>query len=133
VSLKPVKGKRSFTFIEIIMTVVILGVIAAAVGRFAIELAISSSRSKEYTTAMNLARMEMEVVNNLAYANITSLTTNSYDNYPFTVVRTVSYVFGDDLSAESLKQVLVQVRKDGSTDNLATLHTYIAKNTTIGL
>ncbi|MDD5431717.1 MAG: prepilin-type N-terminal cleavage/methylation domain-containing protein [Candidatus Omnitrophica bacterium] len=128
-----IKAKRSFTFIEIIMVIVILGIISAAVGTFVIELSIASARSSEYTTAMNLARMEMEVVNNLPYASITSLTTNNYNGYLYTVVRTVSFVFGDALSAESLKQILIQVRKSGSTDNLATLYTYIAKNVTAGL
>lgn len=115
------------------MVIVILGIISAAVGTFVIELSIASARSSEYTTAMNLARMEMEVVNNLPYASITSLTTNNYNGYLYTVVRTVSFVFGDALSAESLKQILIQVRKSGSTDNLATLYTYIAKNVTAGL
>jgi len=127
------KKTRSFTTIEIIMVIVILGIIASVSGIFVSEDVMSLTRRNAYTSALNLGRMEIEKVENLLYANIISLTTNNYLGYPFDVVRGVTYVFGNDTSAESLKQVTVEVRNNGSATDLIRLVTYIAKNISFGL
>ncbi len=129
-------GKRKgFTLIEIIVTMVLLAVIAVTVGLFTMAQMQAVARSGEYTIAFNLARLELETVNNLAYASLPvgTVTTNNYKLYSYTVIRTVSYVFGNDAAAESLKQVLIEVRKSNSSETIARLVIYLVKNTSIGL
>jgi prepilin-type N-terminal cleavage/methylation domain-containing protein len=61
------KGERGYTFIEVLVALVILGTIAAA---FLFALASSSKStalSDERTTAESLARTEMEYVKNSVY------------------------------------------------------------------
>jgi prepilin-type N-terminal cleavage/methylation domain-containing protein len=129
------KIKNGFTLIEMIMAIVLLGLIAVTTGLFSSQQLISTSQSGEYTIAQNLARMELERLQNLAYTSLTTgtVTTSNYQSYGYDVVTTISYVFGNDASAESLKQIVIQVRKSGSSSDLARLVTYIAKNITYGL
>jgi hypothetical protein len=79
--------------------------------------------------------MEAEVVNNTAYASLATgtTTTANYEGYPYDVVRTISYVFGTDLTAESLKQITIIVRPNGKSNTLVTYTAYRAKNITFGL
>lgn len=127
------KRQAGFTLIEIIVTIILLGIMAVTVGIFSMAQMQGVARSQEETAAFNLARLELETINNLAFTSITSLTSNNYKSYGYNVIRTVSYVFGSDASAESLKQVVIEVRKGGSSENLAKVTTYIARNATFGL
>ncbi len=128
------KKIRAFTLIETIMAIVLLGIIAVTVGVFITQQMQAVVWSKQYATALNLARLEMETVYNIpVYNNITSLTTNNYDSYGFDLIRTVSYIFGTDLTPQGLKQVIVEVRLSGSANSLVTLKTYIARGMSIGL
>jgi prepilin-type N-terminal cleavage/methylation domain-containing protein len=128
------KKSRAFTLIETIMAIVLLGIIAVTIGVFITQQMQAVVWSKQYATALNLARLEMERVYNIpVYNNITSLTTNNYDLYGFDLVRTVSYIFGTDLTAQGLKQVIVEVRLSGSATSLVTIKTYIARGMSIGL
>ena len=63
------KGQRGFTFIEVLIALVVLGIIAAA---FLYALTTSSkgaALSDERTSAESLARTEMEYVKNSIYDN----------------------------------------------------------------
>ncbi len=120
--------KKGFTLIELIMTIVVVGLIALP-----LELSLNAQingtvQSGAYTTAINLARFEMEKVNNLAYASISSASLPNYNGYAYDVTRTVAYAQGNAGSTESLKQITVSVTQAGSATVLASLTTYIAKN-----
>lgn len=115
------------------MVIVILGIIASVSGIFVSEDVMSLTKRNAYTSALNLGRMEMEKVESLPYGDISSLTTSNYLGYPFDVARGVIYIFGNDTSVESLKQVTVEVRNNNSVQNLIRLVTYIAKNVSFGL
>jgi len=127
------RAKRGFTLIEIIMAIVLLGIISVILGLFVAQQVQAVARADDYTLAFNLARAEIEIVNNLSYANITDLTTPDYAGYTgYTMYRTVTFVFGGPVG-ESLKQAVVQIRRTGGMENLATLTTYIANNVSFGL
>jgi len=127
-----VSPKKGFTLIEIIMTIVLLGVISVALGLYVAQQVQAVARVDEYTLALNLARREMEIVNNLAYASIATATISNYDGYAgFSMDRTVTVVPPPG-GAEELKQVLVQIKRPGGTENLATLVTYIANKVSFG-
>jgi len=120
-----------FTLIEIIMAVSILAIVGSAVSVFVINHMVAVTKRNQYSLAMNLARLEMEKVQNLAYASVTTLNTSNYLNYSLYVARTVNVI--PPAGAEELKQVTVEVKKDVSSPSLVTLNTYIVKNVSFGL
>lgn len=125
--------KKGFTLIELIMTIVVVGLIAVPLSISLVEQVQGVTQSTDYTAALNLARFEMERVNNLAYASITSTSFSNYQGYPYDIDRTMAYAQGNAGSAESLKQITVSVKKAGDSTVLLSLKTYIAKNITYGL
>lgn len=129
------RKERSFTLIELIMTIVAVGIIAVPLSLFVVSSTQSVFKSHDYTVSSNLALLEMEHVNNLSYATLSTGTTNfpSYQGYPYNVARTVVYVFGNDAATESLKRITVTVSSVSPAAVVATLDTYIAKNVTYGL
>ncbi len=122
--------RKGFTLIELIMTIVVVGLIALPLSLSLTAQVQGTVQSGAYTTAINLARFEMEKVNNLAYANISSASFSNYNGYAYNVTRTVTYAQGTASSTESLKQITVSVTQAGSATVLASLTTYIAKNVT---
>lgn len=129
---KQTNGERSslkgFTLIELIMTITVAGLIAVPLSLSLTAQVQGMVKSGILTTALNLARLEMEKVNNLAYAGISSASFSHYQGYPYDVTRAVTYAQGNAGSAESLKQITVSVTEAGSATVLASLTTYIAKN-----
>jgi len=120
------KGK-GFTLIELIMTIVVVGLIALPLSLSLTAQVQGTVGSGAYTTALNLARFEMEKVNNLAYASISSASFSNYQGYAYNVTRTVSE---QTSGTEGLKTITVSVTKTGSATVLVSLTTYIAKNVT---
>lgn len=127
------RKKRSFTLIELIMAIVVVGIIALPISIILSKHVQSVFVSQDYTTALNLARLEMEQVLNTSYASINSASFNNYQGYAYNLNRTVTYAQGNAGSAESLKLIIISVTKAGSATVLVTLKTYIAKNVTLGL
>lgn len=124
---------RGFTLVELIMTIVVVGIVAIPLSLLLSSHVQSVFDSGDYTIANNLARFEMEAVNNLAYADIVSANFTNYQGYSYDIVRTVNYAQGSGSAAESLKRVVVQVRKSGDPTILVSLVTYIARNVRFGL
>lgn len=126
------RNQKSFTLIEIIMTILIMGIVSVALGLFVINQVQAVARSDDYALAFNLARLEIEVVNNLTYASVTTTNASNYDGYNgYDMYRTVTTLYTS--GSEGLKQVVVQIRRPGSSENLAALTTYVANNVTFGL
>jgi prepilin-type N-terminal cleavage/methylation domain-containing protein len=127
------RHKTAFTLIELIMTIVVVGIVAVPLSLLLSQHIESTFQSEDLTIATNLSRFEMEKVNNLAYASIVNATFSNYEGYNYDVARTVTYAQGSDVSAESLKKITVEVRKSGSAAVLANITTYIARNVSYGL
>jgi len=121
------RKKKGFTLIELIMTIVVVGLIALPLSLSLTAQVQGTVKSGIDTTALNLARFEMEKVNNLAYASISSASFSNYQGYAYDVTRTVSE---QTSGSEGLKTVTVSVTQAGSATVLASLTTYIAKNVT---
>lgn len=124
---------KGFTLIELIMTVVLVGIAAVPLSLMVFQHIQSVYTSRDFTLARNLARFEMEVVNNTNYPSIASASYSNYQGYDFDVTRTVTFVQGTDASAESLKKITVSVTRHDSATVLVNLITYIAKNVSYGL
>lgn len=115
------------------MTIVVVGLIAVPLSISLVEQVQGVTQSADYTAALNLARFEMERVNNLAYHSISKDSFSNYQGYAYDIDRSVTYVEGNAGSAESLKQITVDVKKADSATVLVSLVTYIAKNMAYGL
>ena len=131
--LKLHKNIKGFSLVELIMTIVVISIVAIPVSLLLTEHIRSVVYSQDITVALNLARMEMEKVNNLSYASISIASYANYSGYAYDVTRTVTYAQGNVGSAESLKKIIVEVKKAGSATVITTLTTYLAKNVSFGL
>lgn len=124
---------RGFTLIELIMTIIVMGIVAIPLSLMITEHVRSVFVLRDLTMARNLAQFEMERVNNMNYANILSASFPNYQGYNYNVTRTVTYVQGDGASVESLKRIRVDVTKSGQTNVLVSVITYVAGNISYGL
>ena len=124
---------RSSTLVELIMTIVVVGIVALPISVTLAKHVQSVFVSQDYTSALNLARFEMDKMLNTAYLGITSQAFSNYQGYAYDLTTTVTYAFGTALTAESVKLVSISVTKAGSATGLVTLKTYITKNVIWGL
>ncbi|MCX5701195.1 MAG: prepilin-type N-terminal cleavage/methylation domain-containing protein [Candidatus Omnitrophica bacterium] len=125
------KKTKAFTLIEIIMAIILLAIIAATIGIFITQQMQSVVWSKQYTEALNLARLDMEVANNTPFASLAvgTTTNNTYDS-AFNVVRIISTPYS--YLTNSLKLIEVHVRLVGSGTDLVALYNYKVDTVTIG-
>ena len=123
---------KGFTLFELVMTIVVVGITSIPLSLMLSQQLSSLVQSGDYTAAHQLVRLEMEKAINTNYTTLASANYSNYQGYNYDVVRTVSYVQGSDISSESLKKVIVDVKKAGSATVLASLSTYIAKNMSYG-
>ena len=129
-------GKRGFTLVELIMTVVVVSIVAVPLSLLISQHLESVLQSQDYTLAVTLARLDMEKVNNLSYDNVDSVPFTPYPGYNYDIGRDVVCLQGnyvDGVSGESLKKITVEVRRTGSSQVLVSLVTYLAKNVAYGL
>jgi prepilin-type N-terminal cleavage/methylation domain-containing protein len=124
---------KGFTLIELVMTIMVVGIMAVPLSLLVSQHTQSVFQSADFTAALNLARAEMEKVNNTAYANIVSASFPNYQGYNYDLNRTVAYVQGSAATAESLKQVTVSVTEHADAAVLLSLVTYVVKNVSYGL
>lgn len=129
-------GKRGFTLVELIMTVVVVSIVAIPLSLLISQHLESVLQSQDHTVAVNLARLEMEKVNNLSYDNVASVPFTPYPGYNYDISRDVVCLQGNcavGAPGESLKQITVAVRRTGSLQVLVSLVTYLAKSVTYGI
>lgn len=110
------------------MTIVIAGIAVIPISITLSQHVQSVFASQDMTMANNLARFDLEQMNNTAYASIGSAVIAGYQGYAYDLIRTVSFVNGTALTAESTVKITAQVTKPGSAAVLAKLSTYISKN-----
>jgi len=131
--MKSLCHKKGFTLIELIMTIVVVGIISVPLSLLVSQHVDSVFQSKDYTLALNLARLEMETVNNMSYDNIMigSFNDPNYKGYDYDMTRTVA--FAQQSGSESLKEIRLEITKSGSATVLVSLVTYLARNVSYGI
>lgn len=118
-----------FTLIELIVTIVVLGLVLIPLGLMCGEYMNAIVYSRDSGVAGNLVKIEMAKVNNLAYADPTlstsyDSTSSNYESYPYDLRRQVNNVPG---FGTALKEVQIWVYPPGQTSNhLAHTITYLA-------
>lgn len=119
------------------MTMVVLGIMAIPLALLVSQHLESVLQSQDHTLAVNLARFEMEMVNNMNYTDpkiaVGTHLSPDYPAYNYDVTRTVACIQGDCTIGESLKRVTVTVTKKGSSAVSASLATYLVRNITYGI
>jgi len=115
------------------MAIIVVGVVAIPLSILIGEHIPAVFQSEDYAMALNLARYEIEVVNNLAYTSILDASYLNYQGYNYDVTRTVTYAQGSAVTAESMKKITVNVMKSGSAQTIVSLMTYVARNVSYGL
>ncbi len=126
--------RKGFTLIELIMTLVVVGIISLPLAILLVRHVQSTFQSNDYAMATGLGQFEMERIKKTPYVNIALGTTtlNNYQGYNYTVDRIVALVPGGN-AQESLKQVTITVKRSGSLTILVSFTTYIAQNVLYGV
>ena len=116
---------KAFTLIELIMTIVLIGIVVIPSSIFLIESMRGAFRAEDMMIAVNLARTELERINNLAYDHadiddegITPLP--NYEGYNYDLSREVTFIDGDP----DLKEIKIEVYPAGREDLLTTAITH---------
>jgi len=127
------RKKSAFTLIELIMTIVVVGVVALPIAITLSQHVQSVFDSQDYTMALDLARFKMEEFLNTAYASIAVGTTvSNYPGYAYDLTSVVTLVTESPPGSEAYKTISISLAKTGSVAALVTLKTYVA-NATWGL
>lgn len=138
--LKFFSRSEAYSLMEMVVTIIV-----ASIGILGIVLLLkqdvtSTRLSSNMAQAQGLIRLELAKINALDYDDATladgyNNTTSNYEGSVLDLNRQVSYVFGNDSTAESLKEIEITVAPHGgsmSTDKLANLITYRVDNVEFG-
>jgi len=112
------KKYSGITLIELIMTMVVIGVVVIPSAVFLAESIRGVFRAEDTVAATNIARMEMERLYNLSYDSVALAvgtdTTLNYQNtlYDLRCIKTQTTTNG-----ESIKQVIIEVYPAGLAGN----------------
>ncbi len=110
------------------MAMIILAVIAIPMASMIGAQIQGMMEASDFTTAGNLARREMEKLNNIPYASVANGNSSSGG---YTVSWAVTTVSGSN-GAER-KDITLTAKRTGTASNLVTLYGSIAKDVTYGL
>lgn len=124
------RSKKGFTLVETLVAITVLAVIMIPASMVLMEYARAAGRDDDVAKAANLARRELAIVNNTAFASVNNATYNNYAGYPFTVQRTVTTPAG---GSADLKSVKIAVSRSGSAERLFGLATYVVNGVSFGL
>jgi prepilin-type N-terminal cleavage/methylation domain-containing protein len=116
-------SQKGVTLIELIMAMIILAFVALSSAAMIGAQIQGMITSTDLTAAGNLARLEMERLNNIAYAAIAN---GSSVIAPYTVTRSVTTIAGG--GGASRKDITLTVQRTGSAAILWTLYGSIASN-----
>lgn len=117
------------TLIELIIAMVILTAVGIPMSAMIGAQIQGMMTSTDLTAAGNLARWEMERLNNIPYIhadlNTGTTTSSNYQGYPYDLTRTVATVTGSN-GAER-KDITLIVKRAGSSAALVTIYGSITK------
>ena len=116
------------------MTIVVVGIVAIPLSLLLSQHIQSIFQSEDLTIARQLARLEMEKVNNMSFASIIDegdRNFSPYEEYNYDLTRDVEPV--DSSGGESIISITVEVTRQGDSEVLISLITYIVDNITFGI
>lgn len=126
-ALKIRKNNRGVTLVELVMAIVVLALISIPMGLMIRSQIQGMMAGTDLTIAGNLARLEIERLQNLPFADILSGTT-SYPGYAYDISRTVVTTAGG--GGAILKDITVTVSPSGSPSPAIEMYSSIVNNVT---
>ena len=130
-------NKKGFTLIELIVSIVIAGIILISFAASYRQIISGLIYDSDLSKAIALSQLEFSIANSISYADATlaggynNLSVN-YQGSGYDVRRQVSYDFGSDVTAQSLKRITITVYRTGSASPIMSTVTLRAKNVTYG-
>ena len=121
-----------FTLIELIMTIVIVAIVSVPLTLMLYEHVEAVFLAQDDVLSLQLARYEIERLNKMSFANIATSSQTDYLGSGYDLDVTVTYAEGSAVSAESLKDIVVEVTRTGESGVLVELETYVVKNVAFG-
>ena len=116
------KNQKGYTLIELMVTVVILGLVVYVLIHFSSQILVGSRDEEKIVGATNLAISQMEEATNLGLGVTPQGWTSSV---PFQWNRIVNMIKSDSLGSPTLLEVEIQVREN--SDIVYSLITRLAK------
>jgi len=120
-------NNKAFTIIELIITIVLIGIVVIPSSIFLVESIRGAFKSQDIMVAVNLARMALETVNNLPYDHnylrpTTGRVFSNYEGYGYDL-RVIINQFGS--SPERIKEIRVEVYPTGKVGDPQELSTTV--------
>ena len=131
------KQRKAYTLIEIIISIVILGIVIVPIAASYQQITVGLARSSDLSKAVRLSELEFSISNTIPYNDATlaggynNLTAN-YQGSGYDLRRQVAYEAGSDVTTQSLKGITVTVYKGESATPIIATKTLRAKNVTYG-
>ena len=116
------------------MTIIVVGIVSIPLSLLLSQHIQSTFQSEDLTITRQLARLEMEKVNNMDFASIIDegdKNFSPYEGYNYYLTRDVELV--DSSGGESIISITVEVTRQGDSEVLIRLITYIVDNISIGI
>ena len=119
------------------MSIVIAGIIIVSFASSYRQIIVGMAYNSDLSKAVALSELEFSTVNSISYTDLTlangynNLTSN-YQGSGYDLRRQVSYDFGTDVSAQSLKRITITVYKTGSSTAIMSTVTLRENNVTYG-
>jgi len=129
-----IKNKKAITLIELIITIVLISIFILPTAKLFQQAIETLNYCNNSAMANNLLRMEMSVINNLAYSDPTlsdgyNNTETDYQGYGFILRRQVSIVAD---TTNAIKMVLVSVLRPAGNEVIVQAATYVGQNIVFG-
>lgn len=125
-------SKGGYTLIELIMTIVIMGILVAVISQAYSGIIRATFQNSDIEKEINLARVESSVCQSISYTDVTLAngydnTNSNYLNSGYSLRRQVLYLEGNDATSQSLKKITISVTRPDGLIGLTSV-TYRAKN-----
>jgi len=125
--------KKAYTLVELIMTIVIIGLIIIPIASGYKQIVATSAQNSKISKGVNISELEFSIINNTSYtdpalANGYNNLTSNYEGSGMDLRREVSYLAGTDATAQSIKQITVTIYAGGTSSVVLKTTTYRTKN-----
>ena len=114
-----------FTLIELIMTIVVISIVVIPSVVFLTESIRGTFKSEDVISAVNLARMEIEKTNNMAYTDIAAEDFTDYEGYHYDLSKEVAFIEGAPPPASGVMEIRIGVYSAGNLGDAQELLTTV--------
>ena len=122
------RRKKSFTLVELIMTIVVVAIMGIPLSLVVCQYINSFVVTENLTNAIQLVRLESEKVARMDYQDIDDDFFSQYEGFAYDIERLVSFRRGGASSTNSLKEIVIKAYPHGASTLLAECLTFRVKD-----